>query len=129
MLTENTHWNGVLRLRGLCTALVMAALLLLVGRCDTMSPLGEGKLVVEAFLQTGEPLPIITLRQTESLTVAPSDTADTLGTPARGASLSIQLNGQVVPYREVPGCPWCRARRAATRPKRPLWCRRRCRTN
>lgn len=86
-------------------ALVMAVLLLLVSRCDTMAPLGEGKLVVEAFIQTGEPLPIITLRQTESLTVAPQDTADTLGVPARNARVTVQLNGRVVRYQAVPGAP------------------------
>ena len=86
----------------LWTALLTAALLLLLSRCDTMAPPGEGQLVVEAFIQTGEPLPTITLRQTESLTVAPSDTAVR---PARNATVSVQLNGRVVPYRAVTGQP------------------------
>lgn len=76
----------------------MAGLLLVLARCDwTTEPVPEQSLVVETFLETGEPLPALTLRQTQSLS-----SADSLAEPASGAeTVTLALGNRAVPYTEA----------------------------
>lgn len=70
-------------------------LLLVLARCDwTTDPAEKQSLVVEAFLETGEPLSALTLRQTQSLS-----SADSLAEPAAGADeVTLVLGDRTVPY-------------------------------
>lgn len=76
---------------------LVAGLFLVLLKCDWgPSPVEEQSLVVEAFLDTGEPLPSVTLRQT-----APMGTPDDrLQDAASGGRVSLRLGGTEIPYRE-----------------------------
>lgn len=78
----------------LATALAAALAVLLV-RCDTGVEGDAEQLVVEAFLQTGRPLPPVTLRRTRPLG------GDGAGGAATGAALWIALDGDTVTYVET----------------------------
>ena len=65
-------------------------------RCDwSTQPAPEQSLVIEAFLETGTPLPPLTLRQTQ-----PLSSSDSLGPPATGAEATLVLDGRTVRYTE-----------------------------
>jgi hypothetical protein len=70
-------------------------LVLVLARCDWTTEPGEKQsLVVEAFLETGEPLSALTLRQTQSLS-----SADSAGAPASDAEeVTLVLGDRTVPY-------------------------------
>ncbi len=74
-------------------------LLLVLARCDwTTEPAPEQSLVVETFLETGQPLPALTLRQTQSLSPA-----DSLTAPASGAeAITLVLGDSTVSYTTEP---------------------------
>lgn len=50
-----------------CWSVLLAGLLLLVSRCDSIVPDTEALLVVEGYLDAGKPLPLISLRKAQSL--------------------------------------------------------------
>jgi hypothetical protein len=96
--------------------LLAGALLLTLARCDwTTEPAEQQSLVVETFLETGQSLPPVTLRQTRAL-----NPPDTLADPATGATVSLFLRDSLVAYTEgasgryepgtdrivAPGTPW-----------------------
>lgn len=103
-----TSWTAALR-RGLRAvgpplgrALLAAGLLLGLARCDwTASAPEEDAVVVEAFLETGAPLPSITLRQTAPLSVTKGGVQDA----ASGAEVVLVHDGRRVVYRERSGAP------------------------
>lgn len=72
-------------------------LLLVLARCDwTTEPVPEQSLVVETFMETGQSLPALTLRQTQ-----PLSSADSLAEPASGAEeVTLVLGTRTVPYAE-----------------------------
>lgn len=83
-------------------ALLAVGLVLGLARCDwSTTPVEEESLVVEAFLETGRPLPPILLRRTRPLQ------ADTDSLPARatGAQVTVELDDALHPYEEAPGTP------------------------
>lgn len=81
-------------------ALLAAALILVLGRCDLTDRVERESLVVEAFLMTDRALPAITLRRTRPL--------GSPGTPrenaATGATVELRLGGDVISY-EASGQP------------------------
>jgi hypothetical protein len=83
------------RARPLVLGLIAAGLVLGLGRCDLTEPVDRDELVVEAFVETGRPLPPVRLRRVLPLT-APADTA-----PARGADVRLTLGDTTVPYEEA----------------------------
>jgi hypothetical protein len=68
--------------------LVVAALL---AGCDTVAPDRPGTLVLEAFVETGAPLPPVRVSRTRSLT-------DTGPSPVTDASVVLTLGGRDIPY-------------------------------
>lgn len=68
---------------------------LLLGRCDLTEPVDAERLVVEAFVETGRPLPPIRLRRIQSLE------AGSTQAPAEGATVTLTLGGEPVAYQEV----------------------------
>jgi hypothetical protein len=79
---------------------MMAGLVVVLAHCDwTTQPPQEQSLVVETFLETGQPLPALTLRQTQPLSAS-----DSLGPPATGAEATVVLGDRPVSYTEsAPG--------------------------
>lgn len=88
--------------RGGAAWLLLAAVLVLLGRCDTVEPEGPPRLVVEGYLDAGKPLPLLTLRQTRPLDVPYPDDATTA---VADAEVQVALDGEAVAYRAVPGRP------------------------
>jgi len=83
-------------LRAFGGVLLMAGLVLVLGRCDLAEPTEPRSLVVEAFLTTDRALPPITLRRTRPLD-APGSRAENA---AQGAAVELDLDGQTVVYDE-----------------------------
>lgn len=99
-------------------ALLAVGLVLGLARCDwSTTPVEEESLVVEAFLETGRPLPPILLRRTRPL----QSDSDSLAARASGAQVTVELDGALYPYEEAgtpgryrptteavvpPGAPW-----------------------
>ena len=82
--------------------LLAVGLVLGLARCDwSTTPVEEESLVVEAFLETGRPLPPILLRRTRALR------PDTGSEAARasGAQVTVELDGALYPYEEASGTP------------------------
>jgi hypothetical protein len=76
---------------------VATGLVVGLARCDwTTEPAPEQSLVVEAFLETGRPLSVLTLRQTQSLS-----SPDSLEAPATGAEVTLVLGDEAVSYTEA----------------------------
>ena len=86
------RWLGVL--------LLVGGALLGGVRCDLTTPVEPQSLVVETFIETGEPLPRVTLRQTKPLSASADSSA-----PATDATITIQLDGDTYAYEGVPGAP------------------------
>jgi hypothetical protein len=83
-------------------ALLAVGLVLGLARCDWSStPVEEEALVVEAFLETGRPLPPILLRRTRPL----QSGTDSLAARASGAQVTVELDGALYPYEEAPNTP------------------------
>jgi hypothetical protein len=76
--------------------LVVMGLVLVLGRCDLTESVEQRSLVVEAFVETGGPLPPITLRQTRPLDEPGAQPARA----ATGAVVDLTLNGRTVSYEE-----------------------------
>ena len=76
---------------------VWAMLIALVG-CDVAEP-EPAQLVVEAFVETGRPLPTVTVRRTADL-----DDPDA-APPVSDAVVTLTLGGETVDYAPVPGLP------------------------
>ncbi len=96
-ISSRPVWDA--RVRSVMAALVLVGLVLTVARCDWTTSASGDELVVEAFLQTGAPLPTVTLRETVGLT------ADSSGQPATGATVELTLDGERIPYAPVPDQP------------------------
>lgn len=78
-------------------ALLVGATALLLGvvRCDwTTEPVEEQSLVVEAFVETGRPLPAVTLRETRRL----ASSGDSLRDAATGGRVRLTLGGRTMAY-------------------------------
>ncbi len=75
-----------------CLPRLLAAALLVVVGCDAVEPEGE-QLVVEAFVEAGRPLGAVTLRRTTPLD------APGAGNPAEGATVTLTLGEERIPYR------------------------------
>ncbi|MFB6249996.1 MAG: DUF4249 family protein [Salinibacter sp.] len=83
-------------------ALLAVGLVLGLARCDwSTTPVEEESLVVEAFLETGRPLPPVLLRRTRPLRAG----SDSLADRVSGAQVTVQLDGTRYPYEEAPGTP------------------------
>ncbi|WP_263786099.1 hypothetical protein [Salinibacter grassmerensis] len=82
--------------RALAGVLLMAGLILALGRCDLADPTEPQSLVVEAFFATDRPLLPITLRRTRPLN-APGSRDENA---ADGAAIEFVLDGEPVPYEE-----------------------------
>ncbi len=81
----------------LLKALVVGGLLLGVGGCDWgTTPVEEQSLVVEAFLETGRPLPPVNLRRTRPL----RPPSDSLHDAASDGRVVLTLDGDSIPYEE-----------------------------
>lgn len=89
-------WQQTTALGRLGLTLVMAALLLVVSACDTVEPDRPGRLVLQAFLDAGEPLPALTVRATRAL-----DAPDAGGRLVDDAEVALVLDGQQVDYAAV----------------------------
>lgn len=90
------------RRRAACSVLLalgIAAAAVLPG-CDTVAPEADAQLVVEAFLDAGEPLPPLILRQSQDRAAAPPVEA-----AIREAEVAVVLEGQQVLYAPVPDRP------------------------
>ena len=75
--------------------LLAAGLVLGLARCDWSSaPVEDDALVVETFLETGQPLPVVELRRTRPLTVPSGDSAE----GAVGASVVLEVDGTPYAY-------------------------------
>jgi len=83
-------------LRAIGGVLLAAGLLLVPWGCDLVSPAERQSLVVEAFVETGRPLPTITLRQTRPL----RQPGDRRAHAAVGATVELVLDGKTVSYEE-----------------------------
>jgi len=83
----------------LALATFLAALLLV--RCDLAERGPQQELVVEAFLETGRPLPTVTLRTIQPRGAPVDSTEDA----ATGANVILSLDGTSYAYRAVPGAP------------------------
>lgn len=79
-------------------ALLGTAALLLLTRCDLAEPVPVESLVVETFLETGKPLPTVTLRQTRGLEDPATGTEDA----AEGARVTLVLDGDSLAYEPDP---------------------------
>ena len=88
-------------LRALGGVLLMAGLILVLGRCDLANPTEPQSLVVEAFFTTDRPLPSITLRRTRPLD-APGSRDDNA---AAGAAIEVVLDGESLSYEEQDARP------------------------
>jgi hypothetical protein len=76
-------------------ALLAVGLVLGLARCDwSTTPVDEESLVVEAFLETGRPLPPIVLRRTRPL----RSPQDSLRDAATGAAVEVELGGAHYAY-------------------------------
>lgn len=74
----------------------LAALVFLFARCDSVEPKNDALLVVEGYIDSNKPLPLIALNQANSLSEATSQT----NTPVvQDADLSIIINDQIIRYR------------------------------
>lgn len=87
--------------RSILGVLLTAGLFLVLGRCDLTTPVKRQSLVVEAFLETDQSLPIITLRRTRPL----NDPGDRRENAAMGAEVELVLDGEVLSYEAVPSEP------------------------
>ena len=93
---RRTHVLSVMcRARPLVLGLIAAGLILVLGRCDLTEPVDRAELVVEAFIETGRPLPPVRLRRVQPVTAA-ADTA-----PARGATVRLTVGDTTVAYEET----------------------------
>ncbi len=88
------------RVRRLAPGLVLAVLLW--GGCDTVVPEDDNLLVIEAYFESGQPLPAIAVQQGTPLSL-PLDARDAYR--VSDAELTLDLDGRTVPYRPVPGEP------------------------
>jgi hypothetical protein len=82
---------------------LLAALLVGAAGCDTVEPAKAPRLVVEGFLDAGEPLPTVTLRHSRALQ-RPYPRNDS-AVAATGATMTLTVDGERVPYESVPGRP------------------------
>ena len=87
-----TRWVWIL-----ARATLTCILLLATTRCDLASEPDASTLVVEAFLEAGEPLPPVQLRQTRDLR-DPLPPDDSLGDAATGADLRVAVADDTVTY-------------------------------
>lgn len=87
------------RKSGKCSIAVLLIFLVLSG-CDSVEPVESSVLVVEGFLDTGKPLPELTLRQTRPIW---EPYADDSTTSVADASVRLDLDGRTVPYYPLPG--------------------------
>lgn len=80
--------------------MLVLAVTLALGACDSVEPDQPGRLVVEGFLDAGEPLPTLTVRATQALGAADPD-----GNPVTDAQVTLVLDGREVTYAplEEPG--------------------------
>ena len=81
--------------------MTIAACMLVLQACDSVSPESEPVLVVEAFVETGKELPHVRLRQTLRV----NEPYDESAAAAVGADVRLQLAGQTIPYEAVEGKP------------------------
>lgn len=81
--------------------LLLSSLFPLLTGCDTVEPTESPRLVVEAFFDTGRPLPAVVLRQTHPLDeAAPSDSLF-----VTDASVVLTLDGKSIAYQHDPQQP------------------------
>ncbi len=78
---------------------LMLMVVMVWARCDTIEPEEGPRLVVEAFLDAGKPLPPVILRRTVALTAPGYDT------PVTDADVLLTLDGTPVPYAPDPARP------------------------
>lgn len=81
-------WNAVWK------AGATAVLVLSLVQCDLTEPVERRSLVVEAFLETGQTLPTVTLREAQPL----SGAGDGAGDAARNADITLEMDGNRVFY-------------------------------
>lgn len=87
---------------GLVNVLLAIGLLLGLAACDwTTEPFEQESLVVEAFVETGRPLPTVILRQTRPLQVSNEGLRDA----ASNGQVVLYLDGRRIPYRESSETP------------------------
>lgn len=72
----------------------VAALLLFSVGCDTVEPIGESRLVIEGYLDSGEPLPAIHVRRT----LSPAQAYDGALAAVDDAVLELDAGGSRIPY-------------------------------
>ncbi len=84
----------------LATCLVLAASLAWAA-CDTVEPEETDRLVVEGFLDAGQPLPAVTLRRTRGL----DEPYPSLETAVEDAAVTLTLDGRRIDYRAEAGQP------------------------
>ncbi len=96
--------DAVPRLQILLRAMLVTVLVVTTTRCDLAEPTDGSALVVEAFLESGDPLPPVRLRQTRGLQ-DPVPPTDSLADAAVGATLQIAIDRDTVTYlpTDVPG--------------------------
>lgn len=82
--------------------LLLGLLTLALGRCDTVEPVEDERVVIEAFFDAGRPLPPLTLRRTGPLS-APYLPGE--ATAITDAGVVLELDGQTIPYRPDPEHP------------------------
>ena len=89
MIGRATHilWAGVL-----CAGLV-------AGGCDTVAPVDDAQVVVEGFLNTGQPLPTVLVHRTAS----PRNPYDAAQAAVSDAEVALTLGEDVVRYAPDPG--------------------------
>lgn len=75
--------------------MVLAVLVLLVARCDLTEPVDRQTLVVEAFFETGDSFPAITLRETQPLHASSNGSNDA----AVDAEIDLIVDGKTIPYK------------------------------
>jgi len=86
------------RISGLLRGVLAAALVLGLAGCDwTSAPVEADRLVVESFLETGQPLPAVDLRQTRPLRAPRGDSV----VAATGATVRVEVDGTVHTYEET----------------------------
>ncbi len=78
------------------------SIIMVFGRCDSVRPNEEQLLVVEAFLDTGSPLPAVHVRHTESLDASLSDV---YGATVADATVDLSVNGVAIKYRASSATP------------------------
>lgn len=91
---------GAASVRGLGFGLLAWGLSMLALGCDTVEPEEPPQLVVEAFLDAGQPLPTLTLRRTQALDGVFAGDA---GTAVTDAAVELVVDGEAVPYASVTG--------------------------